>query len=257
MQSFENKVILVTGSTGGIGQAAAKQFAEKGAKVVISGRRKEKGDQVVKDIKDAGGEALFVAIDIANKESIKSGLESAVSKYGKIDVLVANAGREQPTTAPIDQLPDEEVDMIIDTNMKGSYFTIKYALNHMNKPGASICVVSSLWSLLGGPGLTAYTATKGGINALTKSLAVEQGPAGVRINCISPGAIETDMLNRFTQGADMSAYYQANMPLQRAGKAEEVARAIVWISSDEASYITGETLSVDGGVTNKMSTAGL
>lgn len=257
MNTFEKKVVLVTGSTGGIGQAAAKQFASKGAKVIISGRRKDKGDKVVKDIEDDGGHAFFITMDISDTNSIKKALETAVAKYGKLDVLVANAGREQPTTAAIEQLPDSEVDMIIDTNLKGTYFTIKYALPYMNKPGASVCVVSSLWSLLGGAGLTAYTATKGGINALTKSLAVEQGPAGVRVNCISPGAIETAMLNRFTQGSDMSEYYKANMPLQRAGKAEEVAAAILWISSDDASYITGEVLSVDGGVTNKMSTAGM
>ncbi len=257
MKSFENKVVLITGSTGGIGQATAKKFAEKGGHVIVSGRRAEKGKKVVSEITDSGGKASFVAIDIMDFKSIQKAMIKIKEDFGEIDVLVANAGREQPSTLPINQLEDSEVEMIMDTNLKGTYFTIKYGLPIIRKNTGSICLISSLWGHLGGAGLTAYTSTKGGIIALTRSLAVEQGAAGIRVNCISPGAIETPMLNRFSQGADMSEFYRANMPLGRAGQAEEVAAGIVWISSDEASYVTGQILAIDGGVTSKMSTAGM
>jgi NAD(P)-dependent dehydrogenase (short-subunit alcohol dehydrogenase family) len=175
--------------------------------------------------------------------------------FGQLDAIVANAGIEQPTTTTIDQLADAEIHQVIDTNLKGALFAAKFDMPVLKKPGGSFIITSSLWGLLGGMGLTAYSATKGGINALMRSLAVEWGPQGVRVNVVSPGAIETPMLLRYTGGADLSSFYKANVPLQRSGHPEEVAAAIVWLSSENSNYVTGQVLSVDGGITSKMSTA--
>ncbi|MBP2831856.1 SDR family oxidoreductase [Aquimarina sp. U1-2] len=256
-KTFEEKTVLVTGSTSGMGKSAALLFAKQGAKVVVTGRRKEKGEKVVEQIKKSGGEATFFQMDLRKKDSIKETIESTVEKYGKIDVLLANAGAEQPTTAELDGLPDEEIDMIIETNLLGTIYSIKYALPHLKKPGASICTVSSMYGLLGNGGVSIYSLTKGGIIMFTKSLAVEQGQHGIRVNCIAPGVIDTEMLQRYTQGKDMSGYYKANVPLGEGGNADEVARVMVFISSDEAAYISGQVLAVDGGITSKMSNAAL
>lgn len=253
MAAFEDKVVLVTGARTGIGKASALRFARSGAKVLVGVRKSGDAKDVIAEIEAAGGQAREAAMDSSKPDEVERGIAQAVKAFGKLDVLVTNAGIEQPRTTTIDDITLDEMHRVVDTNLKGSWLAIHYATPHLTKPGGAITLVSSLWGFLGGAGLSAYSATKGGVNAMTRSLAVEHGPDGVRVNCISPGAILTPMLERFT-GGDTSVFNaKANVPLQRLGEAEEVAAAIVWISSDDASYVTGQVLGADGGMPIKMS----
>lgn len=248
--AFEGKVALITGATSGIGKTTAILFAKSGADVVVTGRRQAEGDETVKDIEAAGRKGLFVQMDVSDADSIKAGFDKVAQTFGQIDYLVSNAGREQPHTLPINDLELEEMNAIVDTNLKGTWSTVKYGLPLIRKPGGAIVLTSSLWGLLGGAGLSAYTSTKGGINAMTRSLAVEQGANGIRVNCVSPGAIETPMLDRFTGGQDVG--FTKVIPLKRYGRPEEIANAVIWLCSDASSYVTGQVLGVDGGITSEM-----
>jgi NAD(P)-dependent dehydrogenase (short-subunit alcohol dehydrogenase family) len=253
MGRFDGKVALVTGARTGIGKASALQFAREGAKVLVGVRKPGDGNDVIAEIRAAGGEAREAAMDTSKPEEVERGVAQAVQAFGKLDVLVINAGVEQPRTTPIDDLSIEEMNRTVDINLKGSWLAIHHAVPHLTKPGGAITLVSSLWGFLGGAGLSAYSAAKGGINAMTRSLAVEHGRDGVRVNCISPGAIVTPMLERFLGGNLEAGFnFKANVPLGRPGKAEEVAEAIAWISSDAASYVTGQVLGADGGQTIQM-----
>jgi NAD(P)-dependent dehydrogenase (short-subunit alcohol dehydrogenase family) len=250
MNRFEGKVALITGATSGIGRATALLFAEGGADVIVTGRRQTECDRTVKEIEATGHRGLFVQMDVSDSGSIKAGFEKVAKDFDQVDYLVSNAGREQPHTLPINDLDLEEMNMIVDTNLKGTWSTVKYGLPLIRKPGGAIVLTSSLWGTLGGAGLSAYTSTKGGINAMTRSLAIEQGANGIRVNCVSPGAIETPMLERFTGGQD--AGFTKVIPLGRYGRPEEIANAVLWLCSDASSYVTGQVLGVDGGVTSEM-----
>lgn len=251
---FEDKVALVTGAASGIGREIATAFAEGGAGVAVTDRNADRGGETVRAVEDRGAEGLFVKMDVADAEEVEAGVRQALDAFGRLDCVVTSAGIEQPHTLPLDRLETDEMDRVVDTNLKGTWLTLKYALPRIARPGGTVCLVSSLWGTLGGAGLSAYTATKGGVDALTRSLAVEQGP-DVRVNCVSPGAIQTPMLERFSGGADMGAFYEANVPLGRAGNPREVAAAVVWLCSDAASYVTGQVLAADGGITSKMPSA--
>ncbi len=254
---LKEKVVLLTGATSGIGEVTAHQFAEEGAHVIVTGRRKEKGEAVAKTLKEKGVKSLFLQMDVTDRDSIIKGYDTIKEKFEALDIIVANAGREQPHTLPIDQLGDDDMDVMIDTNLKGTWLTVKYGLPLLRRPGGSIILLSTEWTFLGGAGLSAYTASKTGVNGLTRQLAVEQGPLGIRVNCVSPGPIITPMLQRFTQNGDMSAFYEANIPLQRAGESNEIADAILYFASERSSYVSGQILAIDGGMTVKMPTAGL
>jgi NAD(P)-dependent dehydrogenase (short-subunit alcohol dehydrogenase family) len=253
MPAFQDKVTLVTGARSGIGRATALQFAREGAHVLAGVRRAGDARPLINEIAAAGGKAREVAMDASDPAEVRMSILQAAHAAGRIDVLVTAAGIEQPRTAPVDEISIEEMNRTIDTNLKGSWLAIHEAAPHLTKPGGAICLVSSLWGFLGGAGLSAYTATKGGVNAMTRALAVELGGAGVRVNCVSPGAILTPMLERFTGGNPDGFNAKANIPLERIGRAEEVAEAIVWLCSDAASYVTGQVLGADGGMPIKMS----
>lgn len=253
---LSGKTVFITGATSGIGEQTAYRFASEGAHVIITGRRRQEGEHVAQAIAKKGVQGRFIQMDVTDRAAIREGF-AALGEQGQIDVLIANAGREQANTLPIESLDDDEMDAMIDTNLKGAWLTAKYGIPKLKKPGASIILLSTEWTFLGGSGLSAYTASKTGVNGLTRQLAVEQGPAGVRVNCISPGPIETPMLDRFTQNADMSAFYESNIPLQRAGLADEVSDALLFLGSDRSAYVSGQVIAVDGGMTIKMPTAGL
>ncbi|MGL5838182.1 MAG: SDR family NAD(P)-dependent oxidoreductase [Sphingorhabdus sp.] len=254
MTDFAGKVAIVTGSTSGIGRETALYLAAKGAAVTVCGRRKAEGEEVVAAIEAAGGKAIALEVDVADPALVEVMVAQTVEQFGRLDHLVGNAAIEQ-AVVPIDQMSIEDMDRIIAVDFKGMWHLAHFGLPHLTKPGGSIVFVSSFWSILGGAGLSAYTAAKGAINAMTRGLAVEQGPEGVRVNCVVSGGVDTPQYQRFTKGADMSGYMRANVPLGRVGEPIELARTIAWLLSDEASYITGQLLGVDGGAAVKMSVA--
>jgi NAD(P)-dependent dehydrogenase (short-subunit alcohol dehydrogenase family) len=255
MKNFDRKVALVTGGRTGIGRATARILAEQGATVAIGVRKDGDGVDTLDEVEAAGGKGILVKIDIADESQIDDGIASIIDKFGRLDVLVTNAGIEQPDTVVIGDIKRSDMQRIFDINLRGTWLCCQAAMPHLHSSKGSICLVSSLWGTLGGAGLSAYSATKGGVHAMTRALAVENGPADVRVNCVAPGAIKTPMLDRVMAGG-FPFDVEANIPLQKLGEADEVADAIVWVCSPGARYVTGQVIGVDGGITIKMSTCG-
>jgi len=251
------KTIVITGATSGIGYATALAFARTGAHVAISGRRADRGADAVAEIERLGGTGWFHTTDVQDAAQIEAFIAGAVDRFGPIDTLVTNAGIEPPHVLPLAELSIEDVDAVLATNLRGTLLTAKYAIPHLRRPGGSIITVSSLWGRQGGALLPVYSATKGGSESLTRALAVELGGDGIRVNGIAPGFIKTEMSDRFTQGRDMRPFYEANVPLGRIGEADEIADVMLWLASDQASYVSGQTITVDGGHNIKMSVANL
>lgn len=251
------KTVVITGATSGIGYSAALAFARTGANVAISGRRAQRGEEAAREIETLGGKAWFRETDVQDAAQIRAFVEGAADAFGTIDTVVTNAGIEPPHVLPLAELSVEDVDAVLDTNIRGTLLTAKYAIPLLRRPGGTIITVSSLWGRQGGALLPVYSATKGASESLTRALAVELGGEGIRVNCVAPGFIKTEMSDRFTEGRDMSPYWAANVPLNRIGQPEEIADAMLWLASDKASYVTGQTITVDGGQNIKMSVAGL
>jgi NAD(P)-dependent dehydrogenase (short-subunit alcohol dehydrogenase family) len=247
---FEGKVALVTGAAVGIGRAAALAFASEGAKVVVADIQVEPGEQTVADIKSAGGEAIFVKTDVSKSAEVEALINMAVATYGRLDCAYNNAATEG-SAAPTADCTEENWDKVISTNLKGVWLCMKYEIPVMLKQGGGAIVnCSSLAGVIGFAGLPAYVAGKHGVLGLTKTAALDYVKAGIRINAICPGVIETSMLDRFTGGsADVRTYLSSLEPIGRFGKPEEVAAAALWLCSSEASYITGTGLVVDAGMT--------
>lgn len=248
MTDFQDQVALVTGARSGIGARTAVLLAERGAKVAIGVRKDGDGEETLAAVRDAGGDGAVFRIDVTDNDQIETGIKAAVDAFGRLDVLVVNAGIEPPTTVPIQDWTVESIEKVINVNMRGAMLTCRTAMPQIVKQKGSVCLLSSLMGTVGSYGVGPYSATKAGIQGLTRTLAVEQAAHGVRVNCVAPGAIATDMLERFA-GSVGGFPAEKNVPLQRAGTADEVAEAIVWLCSPKASYVTGHTLAVDGGIT--------
>jgi NAD(P)-dependent dehydrogenase (short-subunit alcohol dehydrogenase family) len=248
MSIFEGKVALVTGGTTGIGQAAAIAFAQNGAKVVVSGRRTEEGEKTVHLIEQKGGKASFVKTDISNAAEVSSLIANIVETFGSLDYAFNNAGTEGKL-APITDLTEEDFDRVIDTNLKGTWLCLKHEIAQMLKQGGgSIVNTSSGLGEVGGAQLSPYCASKHGVLGLTKALALEYAKAGIRINAICPGPVDTGMPDRGTGSPEArDRYISTFVPMNRMGTAPEVAEAVVWLCSDAASFVTGTALAVDGG----------
>jgi NAD(P)-dependent dehydrogenase (short-subunit alcohol dehydrogenase family) len=247
---LEGKVALITGGTSGIGSATAIRFAGEGAAVAITGRNSERGEQVVQDIVANSGEALFIRSDVRIPEDCRQAVDQTLERFGKIDVLFNNAGVFHPKSIP--DTTDEEWDETIDSSLKGAFLMSKYVLPSMIERGSgSIIHTSSGWGILGGDKAAAYCAAKGGLIVMAKAMAIDHGPDGIRVNCVCPGDVLTPMLPDDAAKRGMSwddyAVGAADRPLGRIGTAEDIANAVLYLASDESSFVTGEALVVDGG----------
>jgi 3-oxoacyl-[acyl-carrier protein] reductase len=249
MFSLEGKVSIVTGATSGIGKAAAIALAHQGSRVVVSGRRKAEGQAVVDSIKAAGGEAVFVRADVKQEADVRNLFEQAKAHYGRVDVAFLNSGVFE--FAPLADQTEESLTHQIDTNIKGVYYGVKHAATHV-ADGGSVILNSSVVADLGFPGASAYSLTKGAVNTLARTAAVELAGRKVRVNAVAPGPI-------WTEGADAAfggrESFDQNLGVQtllgRGGEADEIAAAVVFLASDEAAFITGHVLAVDGGIAIK------
>ncbi len=247
---LDGKVALITGGNSGIGRATAVLFAEEGAAVVITGRNQERGEQVAQAINDAGGKAMFIRADVRVAEDCRKAVEQTLERFSRIDVLFNNAGVFYPKTVP--ECTEQEWDETIDSSLKGAFLMSKYALPSMiERGGGSIIHNSSGWGILGGDRAAAYCAAKGGLVVMAKAMAIDHGPDGIRVNCVCPGDIDTPMLpdDAGKRGMEWEDYVASgsDRPLGRIGTAEEIARAVLFLASDDSSFVTGEALVVDGG----------
>ncbi len=242
--SFDGKVVLVTGGTSGIGKATAIEFACAGAKVVLSGRREKEGEQVVAEIRKLGGEAAFVRADIAEDTDVKAMVNFTVDTFGRIDIAFNNAGVE--SVGPLDQVTEAEYRRVFDTNVWGVLNSMRHEIPVMLKNGGGTIVnTSSVAGHIGFPQLSVYIASKHAVEGLTKSVALEFAKQNIRINAVAPGPIVTEMWDRFASEAKEQII--ATLPVGRVGTAEQIAAAVLYLSSDAAKFTTGISLVVDGG----------
>jgi len=245
-----DKVALITGGTSGIGRATATLFAREGARVAITGRNQERGEEVVRAIGESGSDALFLRSDVRFAGQCRDAVEQTLARFDRIDILFNNAGVFHPNTVP--HCTEEEWDETIDSSLKGAFLMSKYVLPSMIARGSgSIIHCSSGWGIQGGDKAAAYCAAKGGLVVMTKAMAIDHGREGIRVNCICPGDVETPMLADDAAKRGMSwqeyAAGAADRPLGRVGTAEEIAHAVLFLASDESSFMTGAALVVDGG----------
>jgi NAD(P)-dependent dehydrogenase (short-subunit alcohol dehydrogenase family) len=240
-------VVLITGALTGIGRATALAFAHEGANIVVSGRHDDEGQKLVAELRNLGVEAEFLRSDVRHDDDVRNLIDNTVARFGRLDVAVNNAGTEGKP-GPITEQSAESYAATFDTNVLGTLLSLKHELRVMLAQGyGSIINVSSTYGQHGGAGASVYVASKHAVEGLTKSAALEGAAAGVRVNVVAPGPIDTGMLARFSGSEARKAGMAAGVPLKRLGKPEEIAQAIVFVASDKASFMTGAVIAVDGG----------
>lgn len=249
---LKDKVALVTGGTSGIGEATALLFAQEGARVAVTGRNPERGEKIREKIKRSGGRSIFIKTDVRHAMDCKAAVDRTLGEFGRLDILFNNAGLFYAHDAL--ECSEEEWDLQIGVNLKGTFLMSKYALPAMIAQGSGVIINnSSGWGLVGGDKAVAYCASKGGVVLLTKAMAVDHGRQGIRVNCICPGDVDTPMLPEDAKfrGLKWDDYIAgaANRPMGRVGTAEEIAKAVLFLASDDSSFMTGAALVVDGGGT--------
>lgn len=264
---LQDKIAIVTGGGQGLGGAMSRMFAREGARVAIAQRTKEKLEQTTADIEAAGGEVLPMVVDVSKPDEVKALIEATIERFGGLDILVNNAG--VGLWIPLDEVDEADYDRVMDTNLKGLWMGCRYAVPHMKaRGGGAIINISSVHGIQGGERNTVYAATKGGIIGVTKALASELARFNIRANTISPGAIDVsnareralagvqpafhaELLERFGEYLNPgSQYFQ---PLERVGEPADIAYCAVYLASDEAKFVTGQNIAVDGGLTTYLS----
>ena len=249
---FNNKVVLITGAASGIGRAMARAFAMHGARLALADVNQIGLQETVVEVKDMGNEAIAITADVSKAQDVERMVQTTVDHFGHLDVACNNAGIEGQQ-APTAECTEENWDLVIDINLKGVWLCMKYEIPVMVKAGGGVIVnTASVAGVVGFGNIAAYVASKHGINGLTRTAALEYATQGLRVNSICPGAIETPMVERFTQGSEEARKGLHEMhPMGRMGKPEEIAAAAVWLCSEEASFVTGHAMPVDGGFTSQ------
>jgi NAD(P)-dependent dehydrogenase (short-subunit alcohol dehydrogenase family) len=247
MSQFVGKVVLVTGGNAGIGRAAAIEFTKQGAQVIVSGRREKEGLEVIDELEALGGEAIFVKTDVSKEREVKAMIERTLATFGRLDCAFNNAGIVQAPT-PLPDQTEETYDQIMDINVKGVWLSLKHEIPAMLKTGGGAIVNnSSVGGLVGFATAPVYVASKHAVIGLTKSVALEYATQHVRVNAVAPGTIETRMFRDFAP--EVRQMLESAHPMGRIGQPEEIASAVVWLCSDGASFVTGQTVPIDGGYT--------
>ncbi len=251
MMKLAERVALITGGSEGIGYATARLFLQEGARVAITGRSKRKGDRAINDLKNLG-DVIFLKGDVSKSSDARRIVKATATRYGHIDILFNNAG------VYIEKLAEDttelEWDRVIDTNLKGVFLMVKYAVPYMKRNGGGVIVNnSSDAGLVGNRNCPAYCASKGGVTIMTKAMALDYAQHNIRVNSVNPGTIDTPMLAYEAKASGEPKVYLKRMneehPIGRVGRADEVARAVLFLASDDSSFVTGAALSVDGGLT--------
>jgi len=245
---LQGKVAIVTGGTSGIGKDTAVLFAKAGAKVVVAGRREVEGKETVDLIRAAGGDGLFVKTDVARAADVQALVKKTVEKYGRLDIAFNNAGIEG-AASPITEQSEEDWDRTMIINLKGVWLCLKYEIQQMLKQGGGGAIVNmaSVAGLIGAAGMATYCSSKHGVLGLTKSAALETAKNGIRINAVCPAVIETAMAERLFGAPEVERHMIGMHPIGRFGRPMEIAEAVLWMCSDRASFMTGQSLVMDGG----------
>ena len=246
---MSNSVVLITGALTGIGRAAAVAFAKKGAKVVVAGRRDEAGKALVKELRSLGSEAEFINADVRKEDDVRAMVDKTIARFGRLDVAVNNAATEGQV-GPITDQTAESFDATFETNVLGVVLSMKHEVRAMQaQKSGSIINISSTYGHKGAAFASIYVGAKHAVEGITKSVALEIANSGIRVNAVAPGPTDTEMLTRFTGTPANKSALVSRVPLARMGLSEELANAVVFIASDDASFITGHVLNVDGGLT--------
>jgi len=241
-------VVLITGALTGIGRAAAVIFAQEGAHIVVSGRRDKQGQGLVAELQGLGAEAIFVRTDVREDEDVRNLVDQTVKRFGRLDIAVNNAGTEG-TPGPVTEQTAETYSATFDTNVLGTLLSMKHELRVMlPQRSGSIVNVSSAYGSIGAAGASVYVASKHAIEGLTKSAALEVAGTGVRVNVVAPGTTDTGMLTRFTSTDENKSALVSTVPVKRLAKPDEIAHVIAFVASEDASYMTGASIPVDGGM---------
>jgi NAD(P)-dependent dehydrogenase (short-subunit alcohol dehydrogenase family) len=250
MKILEHKVALVTGGTSGIGKATALAMGAAGAKVVFSGRREEEGEDTANLIRQSGAECLFVRSDVSSEADVQTLIQKTVATYGRLDLAFNNAGIVSPAK-PLHEYSLEHFDNLIAINVRGLFLCMKYEIQQMLTQGAGVIINnSSTNGLVGFAGISLYVASKHAVMGLTRAAALDYAKQGIRINAVNPGSTATEGMDRFVNEMGIATNDLASIvPMGRMGQPEEIAAAVVFLCSDAASYITGQSLLVDGGYT--------
>ncbi len=248
---LKDKVAIVTGSSKGIGEGIARVFSREGARVVVTCRTEDAGRKMADEFGASEDKALFVKTDVKNSREIREMIDITVAKFGKLDILVNNAGYH--LSKNVEETSEEEWEFIINTNLRSTFLCSKYAIPCLRKTRGNIINISSMVGLVGQPNAGAYSATKGGQIAMTKNMAIDFAPDGIRVNVICPGWIQTPLVEDwFLQQKDPNAarkYIFSQHPLGRIGTIEECGKAALYLASDDAAFVTGIALNIDGGIT--------
>ncbi len=242
-------VVLITGALAGIGRATALAFARQGARVVVSGRRDEVGADLVRELRELGAEAEFIRADVRVEADVEALVGGAVARFGRLDVAVNNAGTEG-RSGPLTEQTADDYAAVFDTNVLGTVLSLKHELRAMREQGSGAIVnLSSTLGHRGAPNASMYVASKHAVEGLTRTAALEGAALGIRVNAVAPGPVETQMLARLAGSDERKAALVAGVPMQRVGTPDEIAQAIVWLASDQAGFLTGQVIDVNGGKT--------